>query len=242
MKKVVLNLKMNMTKDSALNYEKELAKMCVHNPEVIVCPSFPFLYMFTSPNYLLGTQDVSEFIEGSYTGEVSARQVTSMGAKYTIINHAERKKIQNLTEEILLRKIKNAMDNGLKVILCYGDTLDERKSGKAKENIKNKIIKLFNRLNRDYLDNIIVAYEPEWAISSDITPTVKEIDEMADEIKKTVFRFYDKDIEVLYGGSINGYNITNLITAVNVDGFIIGPASLDFRQLHDILAMCKEKY
>ena len=242
MKKVVLNLKMNLTLQGMETYEQSLQKLCNHNPEVIVCPSNPFLYLFKNPNYLLGSQDVSEFIEGSYTGEVSAKQLASMGVKYTILNHNERNKVNALTDEVLLRKIKNAMDNKMQVLLCIGDTAEEHKSKQSLENIKKRLIKLFNRVNRDYLDNIIIVYEPLWAISSGLTPTIQEIDEMALMIKNTIFRNYDKDIEVFYGGSITGYNITNLITAVNIDGYVVGESSLDMRSLSDILAMTKEKY
>lgn len=242
MKKVVLNLKMNMTLIEIKSYEEEISKICNHNPEVIICPSYPFLHLFSNPSYLLGAQDVSQFIDGGYTGEVSARQVASIGAKYTIINHSERKKVSNVSDDIILSKIRNALSANLKVILCIGETYEEKRSGRTKNILINKIIRIFNQLNREDLKSIIIAYEPEWAIGSGIPANDYETNELSGYLKQEIFRNYDKDIEVLYGGSINSYNITNLINMVNVDGFLLGKSSIDLKEVNDILLMCKEKY
>jgi triosephosphate isomerase len=242
MKKVVLNLKMNMTLEEIKSYEIEISKICNHNPEVIICPSYPFLHLFTNTNYFLGSQDVSQFIEGGYTGEVSARQVASIGAKYTIINHSERKKVANVSDDIILSKIRNALNANLKVVLCVGETYEEKRSGRTNNILINKIIRIFNQLNREDIKNIIVAYEPEWAIGSGIPAGPQEINELSGIIKQEVFRNFNKEIEVLYGGSVNSYNITNLVNMFNIDGFLLGKASVDLKEVNDILLMCKEKY
>lgn len=242
MKKVVLNLKMNMALEEIKKYETEMSKVCNHNPEVIICPSYPFLHLFISPNYLLGSQDVSQFIEGGYTGEVSAKQVASTGAKYTIINHSERKKVSNVSDEIILSKVRNALSANLKIILCVGETYEEKRSGRTTNILLNKIVRLFNQLNRDDLKNIIIAYEPEWAIGSGIAADDREVNELTGILKQEIFRNYDKDMEILYGGSVNSYNITNLITMVNIDGFLLGKSSIDLKEINDIILMCKEKY
>lgn len=242
MKTVVLNLKMNLTLDEITKYETEILSLCNHNPEIIICPSYPFLSLFKSPNYFLGAQDVSQFIEGSYTGEVSAKQLASMSVKYVLVNHSERKKVSNITDDVILSKIRNALNNGLKVILCIGETLDERKRGETIKALKYRVIRLFNQLNRDDIKNIMLAYEPEWAIGTGVAANDKEINEIIGSLKQEIFRNYNKDIDILYGGSVNSYNITNLSTMVNVDGFLLGKASIDLKEINDIILMCKEKY
>ncbi len=242
MKKVVLNLKMNLVLEEAKEYELEVQKICNHNPEVIICPSYPFLYLFSNENYFLGAQDVSQFIEGEYTGEVSAKQIASIGAKYTIINHSERKKLINVNNDIVLSKIRNALNAGLEIILCIGETAEERKSGRVNIIIINKILRLFDQLSKENLKHIIIAYEPEWAVGNNMFINNSEINSLIGEIKKEIFRSYNKDMEVLYGGNINSYNITNLISMVNVDGFLLGKSSMDLKEIIDILLMCKEKY
>jgi triosephosphate isomerase len=241
-KKIVLNLKMHLNLEEMNKYQEEITKIANHNPEIIVAPSYPFLYLFNNPNYLLGAQDVSQFIEGSYTGEVSAKQLASMGVKYAIINHSERKKIAFPTDDIILSKIKNALNAGIKVILCIGETYEEKKINKTFPALRNRLIKIFNQINREDLKNIIIAYEPEWAIGTGISANSYEIDALAAELKKEIFRNYDKDMEILYGGSVNSYNITNLAKMVNVDGFLLGSASIDLKELNDILLMCIERY
>lgn len=242
MKKVILNLKMNMILEEIKNYEIEITKICNHNPEVIICPSYPFLNIFNSEKYILGAQDVSQFIEGDYTGEVSAKQLVSLGVKYVIVNHSERKKVANVNDDVILSKVRNALNAGLKVILCLGETSEEKRSGRTNYILTTKILKLFDQLNRDNLKNIIIAYEPEWAIGSNMMVNDRDVDILAGELKKEIFRNYDKDIEVLYGGSINSYNITNLSTMLNIDGFLLGKSSADLKEINDILLMCKEKY
>jgi len=242
MKKIVLNLKMHLTLEEMTKYQEEIAKVANHNPEIIVTPSYPFLYLFNNPNYFLGAQDVSQFIEGNYTGEVSAKQLASMGVKYVIVNHSERKKITVLTDDIILSKIKNALNAGIKVILCIGETYEEKKINKTYPALRSRLIKIFNQINRDDLKNIIIAYEPEWAIGTGVSANNYEIDDLAAELKKEIFRNYDKDMEILYGGSVNSYNITNLAKMVNVDGFLLGGASIDLKELNDILLMCIERY
>lgn len=242
MKKIVLNLKMNMSLNDIKNYEVEISKICNHNPEVIICPSYPFLHLFSSSNYILGAQDVSQFIDGDYTGEVSAKQLSSIGVKYTIINHSERKKTSIINDDVILSKIKNAINSGLKVILCIGETFEEKRSGRTNMILSNKILKLFDQLNRDYLKNIVIAYEPEWAVGSNMMVNNNEVNNLVKELKTEIFKIYGKDMEILYGGSINSYNITNLITMVNIDGFLLGKSSSDIKEINDILLMCKEKY
>ncbi|HOP65788.1 MAG TPA: triose-phosphate isomerase [Bacilli bacterium] len=242
MKKVILNLKMNLVLEEIKKYEEEIALLCDHNPEVIICPSYPFLYLFKNPNYYLGAQDASQFIEGSYTGEVSAKQLASMGVKHVIINHSERKKIVALSNDVLLSKIKNILNNNMQVILCVSETIEERKSHKTVDVLLSKIVKLFNQLNREDIKKITIAYEPEWAIGTGTALNYLEVDEIAKVLKSEIFRMYEKYVDILYGGSVNSYNITNLSTTVNIDGFLIGKASLDMKEINDILSMCKEKY
>ncbi len=235
MKIVALNLKMNFDLNDAKTYAESLEGVVTGNPRVLVFPSFPLLTFFNSKKYETGSQDISEYLKGSYTSSVSASQVASCGATWTIINHSERKLFQKETDDILATKIRNALTNNLKVIFCIGESSEDKKEGRTEFMIRRKINHVLGKFNKEELSKMIVAYEPEWAIGSGKTPTNDEISKMADLIKKEIANMSGLDMPILYGGSINSYNISLLNTISNIDGFLVGKASLDIRSLEDII-------
>lgn len=242
MKRIVLNLKMNFDFFEVRNYANEITKIITGNPEVVVCPSYPFLGLFQNSLYELGAQDVSEFINGDHTGSVSAKQLSSLNVKNVIISHSERKKVQDETPEVLVNKIRNAISNKIKVIVCFNETLDEKKSGKTEFLIRQKMALVFNKLNKEELSQITIAYEPEWTRDSFNCLSNEEIDKVADYIKKEFSSHYGLGVEVLYGGGINAININTLMKLKNITGFMLGKSALDIRELNDIITATTEKF
>lgn len=228
MKLVVANLKMNLDYNSVLEYSKNV------NKNIIVCPSYIFIPYFL--NGKVGAQDCFIYDEGAYTGNVSPLHLKQMGVEYVIIGHSERRNIED--DNLINQKIKAAIRNGLKVILCIGEGLNEDKN-----------LKLLNQITLDLndipLDNVIIAYEPIWAISSfvdsngqkkepGVIPTNEQIEDSIILIKETIKNKFNKNIEVLYGGSVDPQNISILKEIRSLDGVLVGKASIDYNKVNEI--------
>ncbi|MDD2377360.1 MAG: triose-phosphate isomerase [Bacilli bacterium] len=234
-KVVVANLKMNLVYDEIKAYIEQ-AKKEISNNQVIICPTSIYLPYFLQGNYDLGVQNTSEKSEGAYTGELSPKQAYSMGAKYTILGHSERRTIFKEDDLLINKKIIEAIKNNLNVILCIGETQEERALRKTEQVIKRQLINCLRDLEHDMFDNIIIAYEPIWAIGTNITPTVEDILGIADYIKNAVNSLYNyENVRVLYGGSVNEKNIKDLNKIDKIDGFLVGSASLDFNKFAKII-------
>ena len=217
---VVGNLKMYMTYEDVLNYKDNVPD------DVIVCPSSIFVPYFLNHNYQVGVQDVSMYDLGSHTGDINAKQAKEMGVSYTIIGHSERRNKE--TDEEINKKIKKALENNLKVILCIGENKDEDKNKKLK-------YQLLTDLEGVDVENIIIAYEPIWCIGTGITPTNTQIEDTINFIKSIVNDNFKKSVKVLYGGSVDKNNIDTLKKIDNVAGFLIGKASTDCVHLKEIV-------
>ena len=176
-------------------------------------------------DYILGAQNVSEKINGGTTGEISASQLKSMGATLSIVGHSERRQDQNEKSENIVNKLNRLQEQGLNAILCVGESKEQRDEGLAKEFVYQEITEVFDNINKDYFENITIAYEPIWAIGTGVIPTNEEIIDMTNYIKDLVNEKYNIDIKVLYGGSVNKNNIDELNKIDIVDGYLIGGAS-----------------
>ncbi len=235
MKYVIANLKSNQTKKEALEYSKKIKKIKNKNNQLIICPSFTNLFLFNDQNYNLGAQNISEYEKGAYTGEINGEQLQNLNCKYVIIGHSERRKYFNENNKILLNKITQALKNNLKIIFCIGESLEEYKANQTKEILQNQITSIFNSLDLKQLNNIIIAYEPIWAIGTGLIPSLKEIEENIYFIKKLNYQNYHLNLFVLYGGSVDENNINDLKTISNLDGYLIGGASLSLEKLKKII-------
>ena len=194
--------------------------------DVIICPSYPFITTYLdNSNYLIGAQNVSEKVNGGTTGEVSASQLKSLGVMYCIVGHSERRQMFNEKSENIVNKITRLFEEGLTVIFCIGENLELREQGITKDFVGKQILEVFDNIDRTKLDDVIIAYEPIWAIGTGLTPTNDEIKDVISYIKDLVKDKYDKDIRVLYGGSVSAKNIDELNTIDIVDGYLIGGAS-----------------
>ncbi len=232
-KKIVVgNMKMNLTASEIDNYIKEIDKYD-YNEQVVFCPSYIYLPSFVGKGYRCGAQNIASYELGAYTGEVSARQVSSMKIDYTIIGHSERRNYFNETDEIIRTKITLALKENLKVILCIGETLEQRDALKTYEVLKRQLTSALKGL--DKFQGIIIAYEPIWAIGTGKTPTNQDIEDTISFIKKIINDICGQELKVLYGGSVNDENITKLNTIKNVDGYLVGGACTSAERFNKII-------
>ena len=247
-KKIVAgNWKMNETLQEGIALAKEIndsLKAEKPNCDVVICT--PFIHLASVAQVLdaegvaLGAENCADKEKGAYTGEVSAAMVKSTGAEYVILGHSERRQYYGETAEILKEKVELALANGLKVIFCCGETLEEREANKQNEVVKAELEGSVFHLGAEAWKNIILAYEPIWAIGTGKTATSDQAEEMLAYIRSIVAEKYGKeaaeDTSILYGGSCKASNAPELFSKPNIDGGLIGGASLkaaDFKGIID---------
>ena len=247
-KKIVAgNWKMNETLQEGVALAKEIndsLKAEKPNCDVVICT--PFIHLASVAEVLdaegvaLGAENCADKAKGAYTGEVSAAMVKSTGAQYVILGHSERRQYYGETAEILKEKVQLALANGLKVIFCCGETLEEREAEKQNEVVKAELEGSIFHLTAEEWKNIILAYEPIWAIGTGKTATSDQAQEMLAYIRSIVADKYGKeaaeDTSILYGGSCNASNAAELFSKSDIDGGLIGGASLkaaDFKAIID---------
>ena len=220
--------------------EKSIPKK--NAPEVVIAP--PFIFLEDVGKIIkkaeLGSQDAFWGDVGSYTGEISWHQEKHLKVKYVIVGHSERRKYLGETDEMINKKIKAALKAGLKVILCVGENLSIRRRGKktVEDFIKSQLSKDLKGLSivKGQMSNVIVAYEPIWAIGAGHSDTPQDAVEMIKYIKEfSISNFQFSNIKVLYGGSVDGKNIKNFIQYKEIDGFLVGNASLKQKEFDRII-------
>ena len=237
-KKIVAgNWKMNMNLQDGIALAKELNETLTNekpNCGVVICT--PFIHLASIAQFLnqdvigLGAENCADKEKGAYTGEVSAEMVKSTGAQYVILGHSERRGYYAETPEILKEKVLLALKNGLKVIFCIGESLEEREAGKQNEVVKAELEGSVFNLTEEEFKNIIIAYEPIWAIGTGKTATAEQAEEIHAYIRSIIADRYGKavadDTTILYGGSCKASNAPELFAKPDIDGGLIGGASL----------------
>jgi len=216
-KLIVGNMKMNMSMEEVNSY---LDKINIKNDNVVFCPSNIYIPYFINKGLNVGIQNVFHKNKGSYTGEVSSYQASSLGVKYALVGHSERRSKFDEDDNLISLKINSIIDNNMKAILCVG----EKKNENLEDILYNQIVNVFTNINK--YDNIIIAYEPAWSIGTNEIPTNDKIIKAVNYIKDLVKNKFNFDIKVLYGGSVNKENINLLNEIEEIDGFLIGGASL----------------
>ena len=214
------------------------------NCDVVICT--PFIHLASVAPLLdasvidLGAENCADKASGAYTGEVSAEMVKSTGAQYVILGHSERRSYYHETPEILKEKIKLALANNLKVIFCIGEVLEEREAGKQNEVVKGQLEGSLFDLSAEQFSQIILAYEPVWAIGTGKTATAEQAEEMHAYIRGVIAEKFGADaaenVSILYGGSCKPSNAKELFAKPDVDGGLIGGAALkaaDFKGIID---------
>ncbi|MBQ9071651.1 MAG: triose-phosphate isomerase [Bacilli bacterium] len=230
-KLIVGNIKMNMKFGEIYNYLNYFKD--IKSKNVVICPSYIYIPYFLNYGFDVGSQNVCSSEDGGYTGEISAKQLSSIGVNYTIVGHSERRIKLKESNLDINKKIKSSLKANLKVILCIGETKEEldllKKDIVLKRQIRDALI------NIDDISDIIIAYEPVWSIGTNKIPQKQEIISTITYIKSLVYKMYKKDIKVLYGGSINEKNINDLKSVKEIDGFLIGSASINPIQFTQII-------
>ena len=200
--------------------------------KLVLCPPSIYLDMFDKSGYELGVQDISSFMDKTITGEIEATQVKSMGAKYVIVGHSERRIYRHEINIDFINKINNAVENVLNVIYCIGETLNEKENGRTYEVLEKQISEVLNNVE---IKNIMIAYEPVWAIGTGKVPEADEIKENIKFINDIIMEKYEEKLDILYGGSVNETNIGELCTIKGLNGFLVGGASLDPNKVKGML-------
>jgi len=243
-KKIVAgNWKMNMTIDESNELINELKEVSINNVEIKIAPSFTNLFYTVSllKNSAIEViaQNVHSEKRGAYTGEISAEMLKSIGVNTVIIGHSERRKYFNETDTILSKKVKAALENSLNIIFCIGEELSERESGNHFEIIKNQLTNALIDLNNIEIKNIVIAYEPVWAIGTGMTANNHQIQEMHKFIRELINKKFGNEIanniRILYGGSVKPNNAKDIFSLNDVDGGLIGGASLNFSDFYSII-------
>ena len=244
-KKIVAgNWKMNNGLQETELLINELAKETNHSGcEVMIAPSFVSLK--TSIDYLKNkdievvSQNVHQKNNGAYTGEISAKMLSSIGIKTTFIGHSERREYFNETHEILKNKVDTSLENSINIIFCFGEELKDRKNNNHFRIISNQISESLFHLNSSEWDNIILAYEPVWAIGTGETASSDQVQEMHSFIRNFIAQKYSTElaqkISILYGGSVKPNNAKEIFSMEDVDGGLIGGASLNSKDFFSIV-------
>jgi triosephosphate isomerase len=238
------NWKMNMLPGEAIEFITELEPLVKDTKnEVILCVPYTDLFyaLLTAQNtnIKIGAQNMHFEEKGAYTGEVSGKMLKSINVEYVIIGHSERRQYFNETDETVNKKIKAAFANGLKPIVCVGETLEQREAGKTVEIITKQTELALEGLTDEQVKNTIIAYEPIWAIGTGKTATSEDANNSIKEIRNKIADIYGKDVaeEVIiqYGGSVKSTNAKELFEMSDIDGGLVGGASLKAEEFSKIV-------
>lgn len=238
------NWKMNMLPNEAINFIQELTPLVKDTKnDVVLC--VPYIDLFYSllhvqgTNIKIGAQNMHWEEKGAYTGEVSASMLKSIGVEYVIIGHSERRQYFNETDETVNKKIKSALAHGLKPIVCVGETLKQREARETEKIVTNQIAKAFEGISSENLENIIVAYEPIWAIGTGKTATKEDANNTIMQIRKKLAEIYGQNeaegVIIQYGGSVKSSNAKELFEMSDIDGGLVGGASLKAEEFSKIV-------
>lgn len=202
--------------------------------EVVVCAPFVLLNdikkEIEGSKLKLGAQNMHWEENGAFTGEISPIMLKDIGVDYVIIGHSERRQYFNETDENVNKKVKAAIKHDIKPIICVGETLDERENGQAKEKVKNQVIRAFEDINNNDVLKTVIAYEPIWAIGTGKTASSEDANDMIGYIREILMEKYGVDISeevrIQYGGSVKPKNVTEIMNQSDIDGALVGGASL----------------
>ncbi|MBC6697159.1 triose-phosphate isomerase [Hymenobacter sp. BT190] len=243
------NWKMNMTLQDGLALVSEITNMVQDEVtgsavEVVICPPFPFLSAIGKQlpeggRFHLGAQNCHQKESGAFTGEVSAKMLQSVGAEYVILGHSERRQYFREDDQLLSEKLKAALTAGLKPIFCVGETLETREADETFKYLEKQLKDGLLHLSNEEFEQVVIAYEPIWAIGTGKTATSAQAQEVHAFIREQIARAYDAEAAlnttILYGGSANAQNARELFSQPDVDGGLIGGAALKSRDFTEII-------
>ncbi|MCI8486566.1 MAG: triose-phosphate isomerase [Clostridia bacterium] len=238
------NWKMNMLPDETIKFIDEIAPLVKDTKnEVILCVPYTDLFYalltVQNTNIKIGAQNMHWEENGAYTGEVSGKMLKVIGVEYVIIGHSERRQYYAETDETVNKKIKSAFANELKPIVCVGETLEQREEGKTEEIIKQQTRLALEGLSNEQVKNVIIAYEPIWAIGTGKTATSEDANSSIKSIRKEIESIYGKEVSeqviIQYGGSVKSEIAKELFETSDIDGGLVGGASLKVEEFSKIV-------
>ncbi len=237
------NWKMNMDHLQAISLVQSLAtelddrRFDYAATEVVVIPPYTDLRSVQTViegdnlDIKLGAQDVAVYASGAYTGEISATMLSKLGVSYVVVGHSERRQYHQETDDLVGQKGKAALENGMIPIVCVGEVLEVRKRGEHVDHVVDQIKGAFAGYTKNDAKKVVIAYEPVWAIGTGEVATPGDAEEVASAIRELLVTMFDKDtadaIRILYGGSVKSSNVKEIMAQPNVDGALVGGASLD---------------
>ena len=240
------NWKMNKTAPEAVDLINEINTSVGDQTgvQVCVCPPFTSLSkaseLVEQSEVLLGAQNMNASQSGAYTGEISAEMLRDLYVSFVILGHSERREYYGETNETVNKKILSAIGNNLKPIYCIGETLEQREAGQTLEVVRSQVREGLENFPTNSIENLVLAYEPVWAIGTGNTASLDQISEIHTYIRSVlVQRLGEKgnEIPILYGGSCNSSNTKSILTQNNVDGSLVGGASLDIMHFQKMINM-----
>ena len=209
------------------------------NAEVVICPPFPYLQqvcgLLKNTSIMLGAQTVNEHDKGAFTGEVSASILADLNCKFVIIGHNERRRMQHESDEQIAQKFVAVQKAGLIPILCVGESLQDREQGRHLETINRQLNAVFAHTGKEVFENAVLAYEPVWAVGTGKTATPEQAEEVHCFMRAQLGQLAEK-IRILYGGSVKAHNAQQLFALPDIDGALLGGASLN---AEEFLAICR---
>lgn len=234
---VAANWKMNTLHSEAVSLAGDILAKTLKVREVkkIIFPPFPFIndvaiLLQETEGFGTGAQNCSQYEKGAYTGEVSAAMLKSVGAGFVLVGHSERRLLFNESPDILLAKLQTALQSDLTVVYCFGEQLNERKSGIQHQVVKQQLSEVLGSLSKTQMNQLVLAYEPVWAIGTGETANPQQAQDMHAFVRQCLEDLFGKEISdqtsILYGGSCNAQNARELFACRDVDGGLIGGASL----------------
>jgi len=249
---IVGNWKMYKDVNEAIELANNIKRAVfdVDSVEIVICPPFIDLgdvgEMLVETNIALGAQNCYWEEEGAFTGEVSPKMLKSVGCRYVIIGHSERRKYFGETNETVNRKIRAVSDSGLIPIMCVGEVLEEREANKTLEVVRTQVTEGLKGFDEQYLEHLVIAYEPVWAIGTGRTATPEQAQEVHAMIRGLLKELYSEPFAeskcILYGGSVKPENIEALMKEEDIDGGLIGGASLKSDSFVDIIKTTSRLY
>ena len=249
---IVANWKMNLELQDAkkliANILKKLKKQNPHTTKIILCVPYVYINVVRQMisgirNVFVGAQNCNEYNTGAFTGEISCSMLKSCGVDYLIVGHSERRTLYNESNKLAEKKILQSITNNILPIFCCGETLEARKNKTYFNSVNTQINESLFNLDKDQFSKIVIAYEPVWSIGTGMTAELKDIEEMHKFIRNKIRNKYGKLVSettpILYGGSVSSLNASNIFGLLNVNGSLVGGASLNADHFMNIVKVLK---
>ena len=243
------NWKMNLLTEGVNKLSQYVNEYDANGVDVVVFPPSCYLSSVTDVckkankvNFFVGAQNISQYESGAHTGEISIPMIKDLGCQYSLVGHSERRAAHNETNDIILDKVRSLTSQGVKAVLCIGETLEERESSRVESVLREQLSFVLDGLTQDELERLVIAYEPVWAIGTGLAATAEQVQEVHAFIRKLVSEsnlVLAKEIKIAYGGSLKLSNAQEILSLEDVDGGLIGGASLLADDFTKIIGIAK---